>query len=499
MEYSSPDETAVCNLASIALPTFVDNGVFNFQKLHDVTKIVTFNLNRIIDRNYYPIPEARRSNMRHRPIGIGCQGLADAFMALRMPFESNEAQQLNKDIFETMYHAACEASCELAEKEGKYETWEGSPASEGRLQFDLWNVKPSARWDWDGLKEKIAVHGMRNSLLMAPMPTAGTSTILGFNECFEPYTSNVYTRRVLAGEFQIVCPWLLRDLVDLGIWNDKLKNMIIANGGSIQAIEGIPDEIKALYKTVWEISQKRVLELAADRGAYICQSQSLNVHLQSPTMGQLTSMHFYGWKKGLKTGMYYLRTRPAANAIQFTVDQSILDEAKAGNIKAAAKKALAAGTAAAAAAVSTATSAVLPTPEKSPDRKTAALAALKAAQAKAEAEAAPITESAPAPVNGDVVRSTSLHQSTATAPEAAAIEHVAPVPTSLPLPTAVPATQAKDEVEPWLVGLDEKMQAAARADPEFSDALKRAHEVKLEQERQMCALENKDECVMCSG
>ena len=303
IEYTAPDEVAVCNLASIALPTFIKDGVYDFQKLHDVTKVVAFNLNRIIDVNYYPVPEARKSNFRHRPIGIGVQGLADAFMALRMPFESPQAKGLNIQIFETIYHAACEASVELAEKEGTYETWEGSPASEGKLQFDLWGVQPTDLWDWDSLKEKIATHGMRNSLLLAPMPTASTSQILGFNECFEPYTrsvlvdsalacrllfySNIYTRRVLAGEFQVVCPWLLRELVDLKLWNDEMKNMIIAHGGSIQKIPGIPDEVKAIYKTVWEISQKKVIDLAADRGAFICQSQSLNIHLQNPSVRQL--------------------------------------------------------------------------------------------------------------------------------------------------------------------------------------------------------------------
>ncbi|TEB40204.1 hypothetical protein FA13DRAFT_1724434 [Coprinellus micaceus] len=321
IEYSSPDETAVCNLASLALPTFIKD------------RLVAFNLNRIIDVNYYPIPEARRSNFRHRPIGIGVQGLADAFMVLRMPFESPAAKELNIQIFETIYHAALEASSEMAEAQGTYETYEGSPASKGQLQFDLWGVKPTALWDWDSLKAKIAKTGLRNSLLLAPMPTASTSQILGFNECFEPYTSNIYTRRVLAGEFQVVCPWLLRELVDIGLWDDNMKNLIIAHNGSIQNIPNIPDDVKAIYKTVWEISQKKVLDLAADRGAYICQSQSLNVHLQSPTVGQLTSMHFYGWKRGLKTGMYYLRTRPAAQAIQFTVDQSMLKTAKEQQVK----------------------------------------------------------------------------------------------------------------------------------------------------------------------
>ncbi|KAJ4468011.1 ribonucleotide reductase [Lentinula lateritia] len=291
VEYSSPDETAVCNLASLALPTYIVKDAsgkpfYDFQKLHDVTKTVAFNLNRVIDRNYYPIHEARRSNMRNRPIGIGVQGLADAFMALKMPFDSPEAKELNTKIFETIYHGACEASCEMAKTDGPYETWMGSPAQQGQLQFDLWGVTPTDLWDWNTLKENISKYGMRNSLLTAPMPTASTSQMLGFNECFEPYTSNLYTRRVLAGEFQVVCPWLLRDLVDLGLWDDAMKNMLIAHHGSVQNIPAIPDNIKSIYKTVWEISQKKVLDLAADRGAFICQSQSLNVHLASPTMGQ---------------------------------------------------------------------------------------------------------------------------------------------------------------------------------------------------------------------
>ncbi|KAN0087482.1 Ribonucleotide reductase, barrel domain containing protein [Tylopilus felleus] len=328
IEYSAPDEVAVCNLASLALPTYITNGQYDFHKLHDVTKVVARNLNRIIDTNYYPVPEARRSNMRHRPIGLGVQGLADAFMILRLPFDSAEARELNSKIFETIYHGALEASCEMAEKEGPYETFRGSPADQGQLQYDLWGVTPTDLWDWTSLKEKIAQHGLRNSLLVAPMPTASTSQILGFNECFEPYTSNIYTRRVLAGEFQVVCPWLLRDLVERGLWNDTMKNMIIAHNGSVANIPSIPDDVKAIYKTVWEISQKKVIDMAADRGAFICQSQSLNIHLQAPTLGQLTSMHFYGWKKGLKTGMYYLRTRPAAQAIQFTIDQNTLKTAK---------------------------------------------------------------------------------------------------------------------------------------------------------------------------
>lgn len=325
VEYSAPDEVAVCNLASIALPSFVekdgDSTWYNFERLHEVSKIVTRNLNRIIDRNYYPVPEAENSNKRNRPIALGVQGLADAFMALRLPFDSPEAKELNIQLFETIYHGAVEASIELAQAEGPYVTYEGSPASKGLLQFDLWNRKPTELWDWDSLKAKLAKHGLRNSLLVAPMPTASTSQILGNNECFEPYTSNIYSRRVLAGEFQIVNPYLLRDLVDLGLWNDNMKNNIISNNGSVQGLANVPDEIKALYKTVWEISQKHIIDMAADRAAFIDQSQSLNIHIKDPTMGKLTSMHFYGWKKGLKTGMYYLRTQAAAAAIQFTVDQ----------------------------------------------------------------------------------------------------------------------------------------------------------------------------------
>ncbi|WFD36912.1 ribonucleoside-diphosphate reductase [Malassezia cuniculi] len=342
IEYSSPDETAVCNLASIALPTFVEGTTtktYNFQRLHDVAKVVTRNLNRIIDINYYPVESARRSNMRHRPIGIGVQGLADAFMIMGYPFDSPEARQLNVQIFETIYHAALERSCELAEQYGTYETYEGSPASQGILQYDMWNRTPTDLWDWASLKAKIAQHGLRNSLLLAPMPTASTSQILGFNECFEPYTSNIYMRRVLAGEFQVVNPWLLRELVELGLWNDTMRERLIAHSGSIQNIPDIPDRIKALYKTVWEISQKVIIDMAADRGAFICQSQSLNIHLSAPTFGQLTSMHFYGWKKGLKTGSYYLRTRPAANAIQFTVSAEEQAAAKASKKSAAAARA----------------------------------------------------------------------------------------------------------------------------------------------------------------
>jgi ribonucleoside-diphosphate reductase subunit M1 len=339
VEYTAPDEVAVCNLASLALPTFVDvsRGEYDFEKLHEVTRHVIRNLNKIIDVNHYPVPEARNSNMRHRPVGIGVQGLADAFLALRLPFDSPEARQLNTQIFETIYHAALTASCQLAKEQGTYSTYEGSPISQGILQYDMWNVTPSDLWDWDTLKSNIAKHGVRNSLLVAPMPTASTSQILGNNECFEPYTSNIYSRRVLAGEFQVVNPWLLKDLVDMGLWSDNMKNRIISEGGSIQRIPNIPDDIKALYKTVWEISQRQIIQMAADRGAFIDQSQSLNIHMKEPTMGKITSMHFAGWKLGLKTGMYYLRTMAASAPIQFTVDQEALKVADT-NVARTAKK-----------------------------------------------------------------------------------------------------------------------------------------------------------------
>ncbi len=321
IEYTAPDEVAVCNLASIALPMFVKNGEFDHDKLFEVTYRVTRNLNRIIDRNYYPIPEARNSNMRHRPIGIGVQGLADAFIMMRYPFESEEARTLNRDIFETIYYASATASKDLAIAEGPYETFEGSPASKGILQFDMWGVQPSKRWEWNTLKEEIKKHGMRNSLLLAPMPTASTAQILGNNECFEPYTSNMYNRRVLSGEFIVVNKHLLRDLSKLGLWNDEMKNKIIANNGSVQNINEIPDNLKAIYKTAWEISQKTIIDMAADRGAFICQSQSLNIFMENANFQKLTSMHFYGWSKVLKTGMYYLRTKAARDAIKFTVDK----------------------------------------------------------------------------------------------------------------------------------------------------------------------------------
>ncbi len=326
IEYTSADEVAVCNLASIALPRFVDEkaGSFDHNKLFEITYQATINLNKIIDRNYYPVPEARNSNMRHRPIGLGVQGLADAFILMRYPFESDEARALNSEIFETIYFAALTASKDLAKVDGAYETYPGSPISKGVFQHDMWNVKPSPRWEWEVLKEEILKFGVRNSLLLAPMPTASTSQILGNNECFEPYTSNIYTRRVLSGEFVVVNKHLLRDLVKLGIWNDGLKNKIIAANGSVQGIPEIPANIKELYKTVWEIKQRTIIDMAADRGAFIDQSQSLNLFIQDANFAKMSSAHFYAWKKGLKTGMYYLRTKAAADAIKFTVDQSAL-------------------------------------------------------------------------------------------------------------------------------------------------------------------------------
>jgi ribonucleoside-diphosphate reductase alpha subunit len=328
IEYSDDKETAVCNLASLSLPRFVEGKKFNFDKLVEVTKIVTRNLNKVIDGNYYPIPETKTSNMRHRPIGLGVQGLADVFMMLGLPFESDMAKLLNKNIFETIYYAAMVASCELAKIDGAYETFKGSPLSKGKFQFDLWDVAPSDRYDWDALRKEVMEHGVRNSLLLAPMPTASTSQILGNNECFEPYTSNIYNRRVLSGEFAVVNKHLLKDLGKLNLWNDSMKQRIIAANGSVQNIEEIPADLKEIYKTVWEIKQKNVIDMSADRGAYICQSQSLNLFVEQPNFAKLSSMHFYTWKKGLKTGMYYLRTKAAADAIKFTVDASVLAKTK---------------------------------------------------------------------------------------------------------------------------------------------------------------------------
>lgn len=320
LEYTAPDEVAVCNLASVALNRFVENGKYNHQKLYEVVYQMTVNLNRIIDINYYPVPEAANSNLRHRPIGLGVQGLADTFFEMRLPFESKEALKLNNDIFETIYFAAMSASCDQAKKDGPYSTIKGSPISEGIFQFDMWGVTPtSGQWDWNGLREDVKNYGVRNSLLVAPMPTASTSQILGNNECFEPITSNIYVRRVLSGEFAVVNRFLVNDLIQLGLWSDKMRNEIIANNGSVQNVASIPDELKALYKTVWEIKQKAVVDMSQGRGPYIDQGQSLNVFMEDPNFGKLSSMHFYAWKAGLKTGMYYLRTRAAVNAVQFTV------------------------------------------------------------------------------------------------------------------------------------------------------------------------------------
>ena len=327
MEYTSPDEIAVCNLASIALNKFVkDDLTYDHQKLYEITKVITKNLNKVIDVNYYPVEEARNSNMKHRPIGIGVQGLADTFILMRHSFDSKEAKKLNAEIFETIYFGAMEASMELSKKEGSYETYEGSPVSKGIFQFDMWGITPdSNRWDWTKLKQKVKKNGVRNSLLLAPMPTASTSQILGNNECFEPYTSNIYTRRVLSGEFIVVNKHLLKDLIKLNLWDDSMKDKLMEANGSIQGFKEIPDDIKHLYRTVWEVSQKSIIDMAADRGAYICQSQSMNIHMQDATFGKLTSMHFHAWKKGLKTGLYYLRTKAAADAIKFTI---VKDEKK---------------------------------------------------------------------------------------------------------------------------------------------------------------------------
>ncbi|XP_078428428.1 ribonucleotide reductase 1 isoform X2 [Wolffia australiana] len=345
IEFTSPDETAVCNLASIALPRFVrekgtpieaqpsklvgsrgsKNRYFDFNKLAEVTSIVTENLNKIIDVNFYPVETAKRSNLRHRPIGIGVQGLADAFILLGMPFDSSEARKLNEEIFETIYYNALQASCEIAKRDGPYETYEGSPVSKGVLQPDMWDAPPSSdRWDWAALRAEIAANGVRNSLLVAPMPTASTSQILGNNECFEPYTSNIYSRRVLSGEFVVVNKHLLHDLTEMGLWSPVLKNQIIHDDGSVLSIPQVPDNLKSIYKTVWEIKQRTLVDMAVDRGRFIDQSQSLNIHMDQPNFGKLTSLHFYAWSKGLKTGMYYLRSRAAADAIKFTVDTSIL-------------------------------------------------------------------------------------------------------------------------------------------------------------------------------
>lgn len=322
IEYTDKDETAVCNLASIALPKFVNHETktIDYEKLHKITKIVTKNLNRVIDRNFYPVETARKSNMRHRPIGLGVQGLADVFILCRIAFDSEKAKEINSRIFETMYHAALESSCELAEIEGSYETFEGSPASQGVLQFDMWEGDTKLHYDWDALKDRIKEKGLRNSLLMAPMPTASTAQILGNNECFEPYTTNIYLRRTLAGEFVVVNKHLVQDLKKIGLWSKEMKDLMVKAGGSIQNIVDIPDDIKNMYRTVWEIKMKDVIDMAADRARFIDQSQSMNLFMESPTLSKLSSMHMYAWKKGLKTGMYYLRSKAKARPIQFSLE-----------------------------------------------------------------------------------------------------------------------------------------------------------------------------------
>jgi len=333
MEYTAPDETAVCNLGSLALPKFIENGEFNFAKLRHYTEILTRNLDIVIDKNFYPTPECQKSNMKHRPIGIGIQGLADVFAILRMPWTSDAAQRLNRQIFENIYYAAASASAERAvdsdvvhynhamhEVEGSYPSFPGSPASQGKLQFDLWNEKPVTDLPWAELKNTISKYGMRNSLLVAPMPTASTSQILGNNECFEPFTSNLYTRRVLAGDFVVVNKYLVEDLVKLGMWTSEVRTSIIANNGSIQSMDELPSEIRELYKTAWEIPQKTLINMARDRAPFICQSQSLNLFLSEPSYAKMSSMHFYAWKAGLKTGCYYLRTRAVSSAQKFTVE-----------------------------------------------------------------------------------------------------------------------------------------------------------------------------------
>jgi ribonucleoside-diphosphate reductase alpha chain len=337
IEYSDENETAVCNLGSIGLPTFVNEATkqFDYEKLHQIAKIVTNNLNSVIDVNFYPTEKTRVSNMRHRPIGIGVQGLADTFVLMDIPFHSDAAKEVNKLIFETIYHAALEKSNEIAiQLKEPYSTFAGSPASKGVLQFDMWGVTPSERYDWTTLKKSICDHGLRNSLLVAPMPTASTSQILGFNECFEPFTSNLYSRRTLAGEFVIVNKYLMKELIDLGLWNEQVKNNIIANKGSIKQLTNLPEHLRDKYKIVWEIPMKHIIDMSADRGAYICQSQSLNLWMEDPNYSTLTAMHFYGWKKGLKTGIYYLRRKAKHQAQQFTIEpeKKTKDDGKSNEI-----------------------------------------------------------------------------------------------------------------------------------------------------------------------
>lgn len=490
IEYTAPDEVAVCNLASLALPTFVDaaRGEYDFGKLHEVTQVVVRNLNKIIEANHYPVEEAKRSNFRHRPIGVGVQGLADAFLALRLPFDSPQAKQLNTQIFETIYHGALTASCELAKTEGPYATYEGSPVSQGILQYDMWNVTPTDLWDWDALKADIAKHGVRNSLLVAPMPTASTSQILGFNECFEPYTSNIYSRRVLAGEFQVVNPWLLKDLVDMGLWSDNMKNRIIADGGSIQNIPNIPSDIKALYKTVWEISQRTIVQMAADRGAFIDQSQSLNIHLKEPTMGKITSMHFAGWKLGLKTGMYYLRTMAASAPIQFTVDQEQLKVADTNIARGAANTKKRSIPSSSSAYASNAHSAV-PRPmyvQKPPIENTATTGS-------ASANGVPTPMSTPPPPASSDAENRKLPMPASVLPTFKADADEGESPKLLSTDPTGPLE--KDEELPMpAIAVEKKRQ------DEDAEDVSRGREGDIYAEKVLqCSIENREECTMCSG
>ncbi|KAK9800947.1 putative Ribonucleoside-diphosphate reductase [Seiridium cardinale] len=478
IEYSAPDEVAVCNLASLALPAFVDynSGSYDFQKLHEVTQVVVRNLNKIIDVNHYPVQEARNSNMRHRPIGVGVQGLADAFLALRLPFESPEARQLNKQIFETIYHAALTASMNIAKEQGTYSTYEGSPVSQGILQYDMWkDVTPSDLWDWESLKAQIKQHGVRNSLLLAPMPTASTSQILGNNECFEPYTSNIYSRRVLAGEFQVVNPWLLKDLVELGLWSDNMKNRIIAEAGSIQNIPSIPTDIKALYKTVWEISQRTVVQMAADRGAFIDQSQSLNIHMRDPTMGKITSMHFAGWKLGLKTGMYYLRTQAAAAPIQFTVDQEALKVHESQSSKPAALKKRAPPTG----SYSSSAAAAVPRPMYRENSSTSL--------AVSSPNGIPTPSTTPPPVVKAVA--SPMKQ----IPFKADLEE-GESPKALPTEPAEKPNKIEELPDPAIASKNAPLQS------EDSDKVSKEREYDIYNEAVLaCSIENPESCLMCSG
>ena len=510
VEYVAPDEVAVCNLASLALPSYINmqDGTYDFEKLHEVTRVVTRNLNKIIDVNYYPVPEARKSNMRNRPIGLGVQGLADAFLALRLPFESEEAKLLNVQIFETIYHAGLEESVELAKEDGPYETYAGSPASQGILQYDMWNKTPTDLWDWDALKSSISRHGIRNSLLVAPMPTASTSQILGNNECFEPYTSNIYSRRVLAGEFQVVNPWLLKDLVDLGLWSDNMKNRIISEGGSIQRIPNIPEEIKALYKTVWEISQRTIVQMAADRGAYIDQSQSLNIHMKEPTMGKITSMHFAGWKLGLKTGMYYLRTMAASAPIQFTVDQEALkvqdtNVAKAGGRKQRAfvnngaiggtpKPMYMSKVSSPAPSTPAVTANGIPTPADTPS---------PSPPASIPAPAAPAIK--PAPKNMMAAIASSAGSGPPTSPRK---EANPPPPFKADQvdgsPAQLPTDPTPDQDEDKQLGEQigkVNLSAEDRAQKEDAEGSEKREEDIYAEKVLQCSIENKEACVMCSG